>query len=282
MICVERVYAVRKVSYPFGLFSCRVHRERVLSAVFVILSRSLYQSSHLEVHTMPTLFSWTIKAHGPVSIAHGVVSGHPKLPEGEHIHTSPILRSTQQEGCILLETASGSTYRLRLEEMDSSSNGSDPPLADPDRLGLSPDLWARCAQARQRAAESEEAALRSFCAPCTLRLRIVGTTSLSAFWSDPDRRIWCAPIGRHLGTFQDSILIRRYLPDMPEDFQLDFRYFPFPHRIEPYQISDGTKTLLIVNDGHQDVVFGYPSHEIVCAAGMTTKIDTETERWGLY
>ena len=28
---------------------------------------------------MPTLFSWSTRAHGPDFLAHGIVSGHPKL-----------------------------------------------------------------------------------------------------------------------------------------------------------------------------------------------------------
>ena len=80
---------------------------------------------------MPTLFSWYIKAHGPVFLAHGIVSGHPKLPEGEAVHTSSLIRAEEEENGLLLETQSGSVYHVRAEEF--SARESRPELPPPGR-----------------------------------------------------------------------------------------------------------------------------------------------------
>ena len=98
---------------------------------------------------MPTLFSWSLNAHGSRFRAHGVVSGHAKLPEGDHIHTSAIRRITEAEDHILVETASGNTYYLMLEELDKFIDVSE--LPPPSGLGLSPDFWDRCIRARDQA-----------------------------------------------------------------------------------------------------------------------------------
>lgn len=91
---------------------------------------------------MPTLFSQSLSARGSRSLAHGVVSGHAKLPEGDRIHTSAIRRITEAEDHLLVETASGSAYFLMLEELDKFTDVSE--LPPPSELGLSPDFWDRC------------------------------------------------------------------------------------------------------------------------------------------
>lgn len=214
---------------------------------------------------MPTLFSWSVRAHGPVFLAHGVVSGHHRLPEGEHVHTSYIRCMIQEEDDLLLETASGSIYQLALGELDPFAGGPELPLPLPEELGLSPDLWERCAQAREQASKKEEEALRALNAPGTLRLRIVGVTALSALWIGQDGAVHSIPIHVHLGMFQDSVLVTGF-------FEVDFRYFPYPGRIEPYKVAPAIQALQIVNEGLQDVSIGHTGQTVLCTAGKTTWI----------
>ena len=222
---------------------------------------------------MPTLFSWYIRDHGPAFLAHGIVSGHPKLPDGIQVHTSAIARMTEEERGILLETRSGSLYHLRPEELDSRGD-----LPAPGALGLSPDLWQRCARARELADREEEAALSALHAPGVLRLRVVRTTVLSALWSGRDGLARRAQIAEHLGMFQDSVLIWAPSGDESGSFRLDFRYFPYFHRIEPYKVSEDIETILIVNEGARDVAFGTGENICSCAAGTTTEIDAKLWR----
>ena len=219
---------------------------------------------------MPILFSWSLRAHGPAFFACGIVSGHPKLPEGEDIHTSSICRITEAEDYILLATMSGSIYPLALEELAKSAGGPElPPAAE---LGLSPDFWDRCFRAREQAAKKEEDALRALNAPGTLRLRIVGTTVLSALWSGPDGQLRRIPVRVHLGLFQDSVLVMELFDDTSGFHRVDFRYFPYPNQMVSYSISEEIKTILIVNEGLQDIPFGRRGQEVLCPAGETTRI----------
>lgn len=219
---------------------------------------------------MPTLFSWSLKAHGSQFLAHGIVSGHAKLPEGDRIHTSAIRCITEVEDHILVETASGSTYFLLLEELDKSTGVSElPPLSE---LGLPLDFWERCIRARNQAAKEEEEALRAMNVPGTLCLRIVDTTLLSALWSGPGDQICRVPVRIHLGMFQDSVLVTELFEDGSGSHRVDFRYFPEQNRMEPYRISDEIETVLIINEGLSDVAFGREGQEIMCQAGKNTRI----------
>ena len=122
-------------------------------------------------------------------------------------------------------------------------------------------------------------------APGTLRLRIIGTTVLTAFWSGQDGAVRSIPIGIHGGMNQDSILGGGIFKDAPEASQVDFRYLQYDYpwyyqtespglrnRIEPYKISSGIKTLQIVNEGFLDVEFGSTGNTVLCTAGKTTLI----------
>jgi len=221
---------------------------------------------------MFTLFSWVLKDCGPAVLAYGVVSDYPKLPEGESVHTSPVRRVTEEGGLVLLETASGSVYSLRPEELSESAGGPDDPLPPPDRLELPPGFWTRCMCARDRALRSEEEALRQREAPGTLRLRLAGVTALSALWRGPGESVQRIPIHIHLGRLQDSVLVTNIFEAGDSNDRVDFRYFPMWQRIEPYRIYRGIETILIVNEDVQDVAFGRQRDAILCVAGETTRI----------
>ncbi len=222
---------------------------------------------------MPILFSWYIKAHGPVFLAHGIVSGHPKLPEGEAVHTSSLIRAEEEENGLLLKTQSGSVYHVRAEEF--SARESRPELPPPERLGLAPEIWERCALARERAAKAEKDALLGLHASAgTLRLRVAGAAVLSALWCGREGQVRRVPAATHLGMFQDSVLIRDFFEDEDGPCQLDFRYFPYPNRLEPYEVSEDIKKILLVNDGARDVSFGYGQRKTVCPAKTAAVIDT--------
>lgn len=216
---------------------------------------------------MPTLFSWYLKSHGPAVLAHGIVSGHPKLKlwDGRNIHTSRVVHAEENGDGVLLNTMSGRLYRMAPEELSAEVVGPEFSLPDPAALDLPPDFWGRCIQARDRAAEREEDGLRALESPRTLRLCVVGGAVLSALWLGPDGRVRRIPTHTHIGHVQDSVLA------------VDFWYSPAPHRIEPYCISVGIDTILVVNKGLQTISIqavppGVRGQEILCPAGETTRI----------
>lgn len=223
---------------------------------------------------MPTLFSWSIKPHGSEFHAHGIVSDHQRLGEGAYIHTSRICRAEPAEDRLLLETASGNVYPLLLCELDGESAAL---LPAPAELGLPSDFWARCVEARRRAAEQEAEALRALGIPGALRLRTVGNTALSAFWMGQDGAVRPIPVHVHAGMFQDSVLAVDLFEDGAGFHRVDFRYFPCRHFpclnwMEPYKVSSEIKTILIANEGLLDITFGATENAVLCPAGETAQI----------
>ena len=223
---------------------------------------------------MPTLFSWYLGAHGPDFMAYGIVSGHRNMFEGKEIHTSVLVRMIEAEGGILLETRSGSLYDLRPEELSSRAGSPELPLPAPEALGLSPDFWQRCARAREQADRDREAALSALNVSGVLRLRVVGSTVLSALWAGRSGLVRRVQPTIHLGMFQNSFLIQDFGEDAFGTYQMDFRYCPDIFHIEPYKVSENIRTILIVNEGVQAVTFGCGKDELSCAAGAVTEIDT--------
>lgn len=218
---------------------------------------------------MPTLFGWNLTVRGGVPMATGMVSEHPKLPEGEDIHTSKIRQAEETENGLVLRTVSGSVYRLRAGEW----SGRREAALEAERLGLSPDFWARCARAREEAATAEKADLRRRAQPGTLALRIVGTGILTAYWVGAGREIRQTFVRLHAGMFQDSYLIGGAYPDDALPGDIDFRVLPMPPaRLEPYRMSEGIRSLLVTNDGCRDITFGVERKHILCEAGTGTVI----------
>lgn len=227
---------------------------------------------------MPTLFSWYLGAHGPDFMAYGIVSGHPNMFEGRDIHTSVLVRMTEAERGILLETRSGSLYHLRPEELSRRAGSPEFPLPAPETLGLSQDFWPRCARARELADRREEAALSALNVSGVLRLRVAGSTVLSALWAGRSGLARRVQPTIHLGMFQNSFLIRDFWEDEAGVCRLDFRYCPDIYHIELYKVSENIRTILIVNEGVQDVTFGCGKDKLSCAAGTVTEIDAEPWR----
>lgn len=223
---------------------------------------------------MPTLFQWNLTVRHGVPLGVGIVSGHPKLAEGTDIHTSPVLYAEEMDESLVLETASGSTYHLRLAEWIVSPGRED--SLSPEQLGLSPDFWMRCAQHREKAFISEKANLRPIMKPGALFMRIVGTHILSAFWSSADSQIRDTSIGIHLGMFQDSYLVRGAYEETLVPRSVDLRLFPMRNRLEPYHISQGIKLLLVGNEGCTDIAFGSAAENILCSPGTITPIPVQS------
>lgn len=223
---------------------------------------------------MPTLFQWNLTVRNGVPLGIGIVSGHPKLTEGTNIHTSPILFAEEMNESLVLETASGSTYHLRMAEWDVSPGKED--ALSPEQLGLSPDFWTRCARCREKASISEKANLRPLIKSGALFMRIVGTHILSAFWGDTDSHIRDASIGLHLGMFQDSYLVRGKYEEALALRSVDLRFFPMRNRLEPYHISQGIKLLLIGNEGCTDIAVGFDRENVLCPPGTITPVPIQS------
>jgi len=226
---------------------------------------------------MPTLYHWRLAPYdGKDVLAHGLVTGHPKLPNGLYCHTSPIQAARLEDDALTLETFSGSRYVLRPEAM--APNRLEETAAGLEKLGLAPGLAERWAQARREADELRRARQTEELAPGELLLEVVGTNTFAAFFrSAPGELVEVEP-DIHVGMFQDSVLVTDW-----EGGTVDFRYFPKGDRLEPYHISDGLTAIRLSNLGSVAVTFGGQGREVLCPAGEVTFLSAaEHEAEGLF
>lgn len=213
---------------------------------------------------MPGLYNWRLVSDQDRSMAKGVVYGHPKLPDGMSIHTSPIREMTLEDGGLVLITVSGSRYVLRPEEIDPERREDTASVLALSGIGAG--FAERCIQARHEADKRllEEARETK---PGELLLTTVGTRAIRAlFRADDGTPVSVRPIVRR-GMFLYYILIT----DL-EAGRVDFRYFPREDWMEPYHVSDGLRVIKVRNLGTRAVCFGAPGREVVCPAGAVTAV----------
>lgn len=225
---------------------------------------------------MPTLWNWYLEEDEGGILAHGIVSGHTKLPDGLHIHTSRLEKVWVEGERLVLNTVSGSEYVLEPEGISPRFGGET--AVGLAHFGVGAEFTERCLRLRAERDEGEEAELLRTLAPGELLIEIVGINALRAwFRADGDNVVGLKP-DVHLGMFQDSILLWDR-----EGGSVDFRYFPKGDRMEPYHVSDGLKIIKIRNLGGTDVRFGHSDSEVICPAGETTAIPAaDHDREGLF
>lgn len=221
---------------------------------------------------MITLRNWHLRRFA----AHGVVLGHPRLPDGMHVHTSPIQEMVllEEEDSLVLETASGNLYclegrdiarpfRLVFENSDT--------LKETQRcldcFGVSPECAARFQLLREAAEQETLRQAERELAPGELLLETAGTFVLRALFRTEEGETRAVEPTIHSGMFQDSVLVTDW-----EGGRVDFRYFPIWDRLEPYHTSDGLTAIHLRNLGRTDLKFGSERAPVLCPAGETTVI----------
>lgn len=225
---------------------------------------------------MPTLFHWRLNAREDSTVlARGLVSGHPKLPDGFSCRTSPVQTARMEDGVLTLVTATGHRYVLRPEAV--APDRLEETAAGLERLGLDPGLAERWGQLRQEEDARRQARLTAELAPGELLLEVVGSNALSAFFRAARGELREVKPDVHVGMFQDSVLVTDW-----EGGEVDFRYFPMGNRLEPYHISDGLTAIRLSNLGGAETAFGAAGRETRCPAGEVTLLPmAEHEAEGL-
>lgn len=227
---------------------------------------------------MPGLYDWYLMSHQDMSMAKGIVYGHPKskLPDGMFIHTSPIQEMVAEEGGLVLLTFTGSRYFLRPEEIDL--NHGEDTASTLALFGIGAGFAEDCLRARREAdarLPEEEGRLAE---PGELLLTTMGTGVIRALFRAADGTPVSVKPFIHAGMFQDSVLITDW-----EGGTVDFRYFPRGERMEPYHVSDGLRTVKVRNLGARAVYFGKAAREVVCPPGKVTAIPAaEYDDEGLF
>lgn len=212
---------------------------------------------------MIQLFEWYIeKIYDNNYVAHGYVTGHPKLLDGEHIHTSPIVQVEETgEQRLLLITRSGNRYCLAGEEIcyeeikNTKKNlqvfGVHDFCKDAGRLSV-------------RKKEKKYKELKKHLSENELFLEMVGESCIGAYFKDGGG-IHELQISIHTGMFQDSVLCMK-------GGVADFRYFPkgfLSPEIATYHVSSNIERIHICNRGKDGILF---NHKILCESEMTTLV----------
>lgn len=195
----------------------------------------------------------------------GYVIGHPKVDDGIFINTSYVESVTMEGDELHIHTQSGSHYRLRLADVYEERLGNT--KAALKKLGVSFDM-GRCRTLIRENEIKMCVELSGILEPCELYLRMLcDETVTHAYYMAENGVITKAGISYHVGTFQDSILIRVYC-------KCDFRFFPNGTNIEPYHWSDGLQAVKIHNICG-DFDFKCDQRRIKCKGKEITTIKAE-------
>lgn len=198
-------------------------------------------------------------------VAGGYVREHPRIDEGIFVNTSTVKEAGMEGDELHFHTISGSHYRLSLADLDGERLDGTKAALESLRVTLDVDRCkALMCEKEKKTAEWLSGVLK----PCELYVRLLCDESVThAYYMDAGGKIAKADVDYHVGTFQDSILIRVY-------GQCDFRFFPKGISIEPYHWSDGLRAVRIHNIC-EDFDFIGTSGRITCKGGEVTAIESK-------
>ena len=200
--------------------------------------------------------------------AHGYVTGHHRLAEGDWIHTSKVLsiESSEVQGSIKMHTYSGSLYELSVVDIDISAAEKTSELAQ--KMGLSENVCQEIIHCGKEKVEDLRRSVSEQIKERELYLTFRGVNVKNAFWKSASGECREVGISCHVGMIQDSMLIRD-----SKDRELDFRYFPGWGEIRPYAWSNGLEAVWIDNQSDVDFIFRTETESITCPGGEKIRIE---------
>lgn len=216
---------------------------------------------------MIKLFDWYIESvEEEFFVAQGYVSGHQKLSDGTHIHTSKIMavREDAEKQGLFVDTFSGNTYCFKKQDINS------------ERLSMTNDCLTKlglpefCRDAVRCLEQAKAEKLRdadTLLSDNELLLLMDGVACLGAYFKNADG-VHELDIRYHVGMFQDSVLCSKV-------GVADFRYYPknlCEMGMESYHASSNMKRIYIKNIGGTAISF---NQEIICKAESVTQIERQ-------
>lgn len=201
-------------------------------------------------------------------VAHGVVSGHPKLADGDFINTSIIeeIRLDSSNNCLIMLTHSKNEYMLLLADIDF--DGFEKTRDYLEEFNVPTLSLRKCLKLHHEAEEDILSKVENVLQNNELYLQFYGVFAQKAFFKNDAGEIREIRVTPHIGMFQDSYLITDF-----ERGEVDFRYFDSLNGIEPYHWSDGLKALRIDNAGQENITF-LSGDNLVCKSGEITLIES--------
>lgn len=204
---------------------------------------------------MTSLHQWYLThAVGGMFILHGVVTGHPKLPDAHSIHTSYLHSVMQDEEvpCRFVFRTKNTEYHLTMEDCDyKRCRRFIQMLPVPGELpGL--EQWASQFEAFAQEYEKDEPACEAPDDAILLRLGnnreyYFDSMDIKLNGAHLPTRMW-----PHVGMFQDSVLCQSCRTDIDEEY--DLRYFPYRNgNVEFYCWESQELPVCIENCGDDDL-----------------------------
>ena len=203
-----------------------------------------------------TLHYWYIDLHNEKRIAHGLVTGHPRVEDTHLIHTSPVKNISMDYDAeeVLIETKNR-VYHCPLAYCKFQKQDTNPDLL-PDYTTLKENYSNRIVDP-----EIEHGKV----------LLVLSDFDDSYFHSlcvkDDSGRVEHYETYNHIGMFQDSFLI------MGE--HVDLRYFPHYKSIEFYSDDTGEMPLFIENIGSCDLYARFRGETYCIHAGERKELSPE-------
>lgn len=195
---------------------------------------------------MAVLTNWYFWKSSKVCLI-GIVIGHPKLTDGIDITTSNVETLVRQDNNLVARTKTGTIYYLELAEMCMQEDIIDNTKTMLKRFGFEEGIISEAKLLSERKKIEYLNNVNKFIENNELLICMAGTSTIKAYFKFNEKVEECN-IKVHIGTFQDSVLIR--LID-----KVDFRYFPKFNSCEVYHWSDYLKCVKIMNIGAENVAF---------------------------
>ena len=216
---------------------------------------------------MIQMFDWYIeKIDSSSYLARGYVSGHPKLSDGTHIHTSHIVQAEESgRQAVMLVTHSGNQYRLAGE--DICCEKAEMTEENLKVFGVR-DFCKNAVPLSARKKKKKCRELGECLSGRELYLELLGENCMGAYFKDGSGGIQELRVMVHMGMFQDSILCLK-------EGVTDFRYFPkgfASPEIETYHVSSNIERIHIYNRGKEKILF---NRKIVCEAQGVTVVEKQ-------
>lgn len=206
---------------------------------------------------MKTLKYWYITQYGQNCIViHGIVSGHERLPDGLHIHTSNIEKVAMQEGGMVPIKTINSEYHCSLH------NAMFHAFHEKGR-SLFPEFDMVRNQYERKLEVPRKGDVVLILLDVEAEYNFVG----AAFQVEGRRKEFRrAPV--HLGTFQDSVPMDWF--DQVSGKHIRYAFFPYPGRIEFYDWT--TMKTYIRNVGRKKIKVVISGKEYFMAPGRQISI----------
>ena len=216
---------------------------------------------------MYRLFKWYFKNYPGVGmIVVGNVIDNPKFYSGQIIYTSKIeeISIDDNKKEFIFITHSGSCYVAKYHDIDIDAieyieEGFKKFNIAEENLEVFKNTYK---EAKNKLKEYVSSILN----PNELYIEMAGISALKAIFMTNERKLKEIPITRHVGMFQDSILIT----DLNEG-NVDFRFFPTLYGMKVYSWNEELKAVKIYNFG-DEITYCHGKEEIKIKRNELTEI----------